>query len=251
MRQNRGTGSRQRRQVQPLTTLEQKLDPRHTALLVVDLQNDFCADGGAMAKEGFDVSAAQGMAERLPGLIAAARAAGTLVIFVRNVYSTDSNVYLSDVWLEQAARRRGGSYIEREVCAPGSWGGEFYGEVDPLPGEPIVSKHRFDAFLDTDLELVLRSNGVRTVVVSGVATNVCCETTARHAFLSDYYVVFVSDATAAYASGLHDATLQTIDQYFGQVVTIGEIQRVWVDGAESRPEDSGATRRGQPERAFG
>jgi ureidoacrylate peracid hydrolase len=215
------------RRPEPLDTLEKKLDPDHCALLVIDVLNDFCADDGAMAREGLDVGAAQQLAERLPALIGAARAAGVFVVFVRNVYNTEGYTYLSDTWLEQAGRRREGSYVERPVCPPDSWGNDFYGAVRPLPGEPIVTKHRFDAFLDTDLALVLRSNAVRSLVVTGVATNVCVETTVRQAFVRDYHVVLPADGAAAYSADEHDASLVTIDRYFGQVVTSDDVIGVW------------------------
>lgn len=215
------------RRPEPLDTLERKLDPRHCALVVIDVLNDFCADDGAMAAEGLDVGEAQRMAGRLPALVDAAREAGALVVFVRNVYSTEGDTYLSDVWLEQAQRRRAGSYVERPVCPPDSWGNDFYGDVRPRPGEPIVTKHRFDAFLNTDLDLVLRSNAVRSVVLSGVATNVCVETTARQAFVRDYYVVLPSDGAAGYSAAEHQASLTTIDRYFGEVVTCEDVIGVW------------------------
>jgi ureidoacrylate peracid hydrolase len=211
----------------PLDTLEKKLDPDHCALVVVDMLNDFCADDGAMAREGLDVKLAQDVAARLPALIAAARAAGVFVVFVRNVYSTEGMTYLSDIWLEQAARRREGSYVDRPVCPPESWGNDFYADVRPLEGEPIVTKHRFDAFLNTDLELILRSNAVRSVVLTGVATNVCVETTARQAFLRDFYVVLPGDGAAAYSQPEQDAALRTIDRYFGQVTTCETVIATW------------------------
>jgi ureidoacrylate peracid hydrolase len=214
-----------------LTTLEQKLDPAHAALIVVDMQNDFCAPGGMMDKEGADISAVQEMAKRLPELIDAARRAGALVVFIRNVYSTEANSYLSDVYLEQAARRRGGSYTMREVCRPDSWEGDFYAPIRPLAGEPIVTKHRYGAFHNTDLETILRARGVRTVVLTGVATNVCVETTAREAFMRDFYVVFTADGTACYSDETHEATLRTIDKYFGPVVSVAEVSELWRRGA--------------------
>ncbi|MEY2535111.1 MAG: ureidoacrylate peracid hydrolase, partial [bacterium] len=158
--------------VEPLVGLERKVDPRHTALVVVDVQNDFCAEGGMMHNEGLDLTAVQAMAGRLPRLIAGARAAGALVVFVRNVYSSEGNAYLSDVWLEQASRRRGDSYTRRDVCAAGSWEGDFFGDVAPQAGDPIVTKHRFSAFHNTDLDTILRSHGIRALVMTGVASNV-------------------------------------------------------------------------------
>ena len=105
-----------------LTTLEEKVDPAHAALIVVDMQNDFCAAGGMMDLEGADLGAVQAMAERLGDVLGAARSAGVLVVFIRNVYTTEGNVYLSDVWLEQMLRHgdpitfRGAAYTS--LCRP-------------------------------------------------------------------------------------------------------------------------------------
>jgi ureidoacrylate peracid hydrolase len=224
--------------VRPLVTLRDKIEPSRAALIVIDMQNDFCAVGGMMSTEGFDVSEAQKAASRLPTLLTAARSAGALVVFVRNVYSTSTefssgtdnkpaNMYLSDSWLEQAARTRKGSYTRRQVCTEGSWEGDFYGDVRPLPGEPVVTKHRYSAFHNTDLDSILRAHGIRTIVLTGVATNVCVETTAREGFVRDYYVVFVADGTATYALEDHNATLRNIDRFFGEVTTIADIISVW------------------------
>ena len=215
------------RRPDPLDTLAKKVAPEHCALVVIDVLNDFCADDGAMAQEGLDVSHAQCAARRIPFLLEAARGAGALVVFVRNVYSTPDNRYLSDVWLEQAQRRRVGSYVDRPVCPPDSRGNSFYGEVMPLPQEPIVTKHRFDPFHETDLDLILRSNAIRTVVLAGVATNVCVETAARHAFVRDYYVVLPRDTSAAFSVEEHEASLATLDRYFGEVVASEEITGLW------------------------
>ena len=214
--------------VQPLGTLKEKVRPEHTALVVIDVQNDFCAPGGMMDQEGLDLTTVREVADRLPALLSAARAAGVLVIFVKNVYSTENNFYLSDSWLEQASRVRQGSYTTRPVCAEGTWEGDFYGDVRPEPGDPIVRKHRFSAFANTDLETILRANGIRSLVFTGVATNVCVETPAREGFMRDYYVVFTSDGTATYSQEDHDATLRNIDRYFGQVVSVSDLRAIWM-----------------------
>jgi ureidoacrylate peracid hydrolase len=213
--------------VSPLVGMREKVAPRHTALVVIDMQNDFIAHEGLLAREGRDVSQAQAMAHELPKLLKAARDAGVFVVFVRNVYTTDNNFYLSDVWLEQAARKRQGGYTRIPVCAENSWSGDFYGEVRPLPGEPIVTKHRYSAFYNTDLDTVLRANGIRTVVFTGVVTNVCVETSAREAFVRDYYVAVVKDGTAAYSQADHEMTLANIDRFFGEVTSIADLQSLW------------------------
>ncbi len=213
-----------------LSTLAEKVHPEHCAVLLVDVQNDFCADGGAMHKEGRDLSLVREMIPRLAHLVEAARAAQVRCVWIRNVYNTGPNWYLSEVWLEQAKRRRNGAYIDYPVCGPGEWNGDFY-HIRPRPDEVIVTKHRYGAFEGTDLDLVLRSQGIRTVVMTGVATNVCVETTARQAFLRDYYVVFTSDCTATFMQAEHDATLHNIDQFFGQVASAEEVIGCWQPAA--------------------
>ena len=217
--------------VKPLGTLADKVRPAHTALLVIDMQNDFCASGGLISKDGRDISAAQALGERLPAFITSARAAGVMIVFIRCVYTTERNFYLSDVWLEQAARKRKGGYTRIPVCRDGSWDGDYYGEVRPQAGDVIVTKHRYNAFHNTDLDLILRSNGIRTVVLTGVVTNVCVETTARDAFVRDYYVVAVDDGCAAYVEQDHIASLSNIDRFFGEVSTITQISAHWTGAA--------------------
>ncbi len=209
-----------------LRTLAQKVDPKHAALLLVDVQNDFCAEGGALHREGMDLSLVQAMIPRLERFVEEARAIGMRCIWIRNVYNTGPNWYLSEVWLEQAERTRKGLYVKHPVCEAGEWNGDFY-KIRPREDEAIVTKHRFGAFESTDLELVLRSQGIRTVIMTGVATNVCVETTARQAFLKDFYVVFTSDCTATYSQRAHEASLENINHNFGQVVTSDEVVACW------------------------
>jgi len=213
--------------VKPLGSLKEKVDPRHAALVVIDMQNDFCAPGGMVDQGGRDVTPAIEMAARLPTLIQSARNAGALVIFVRSEYSTEGNHYLSDVWLEQAARKQGGGYTTRPVCGSDLWGGEFYGEVRPLPNDIVVTKHRYNAFHNTDLDLLLRAHGIRTIIVTGVSTNVCVESTARDGFMRDYYVILVGDGSAAYSAEEHEMTLRNIDRFFGEVTTIQNLSDIW------------------------
>lgn len=213
--------------IEPLVGLERKVRPGHTALIVIDMQNDFIAPEGLVGRSGRDVSAAQKLAERLPDFIAAARRAGVLVVFVRNVYSTDRNFYLSDSWLEQAARKQSGGYTRFPVCAEGSWEGDYYGDVRPQPGDPVVTKHRYNAFHNTDLDTILRANAIRTVVMTGVATDVCVGSTAREAFMRDYYAIMVDDGTATFSPEDQAAALRNFDRYFGEVSTIAAISAIW------------------------
>jgi nicotinamidase-related amidase len=126
--------------IQPLRGFEEKVHPKHTALIVIDMQNDFIAPDGLIAKAGRDVAEAQRTAE----LIKAARHAGVFLVFVRNVYTSDRI---------STCRTCGSNRLRAAVAVGtyGSWsvarGGDFYGDVRPRPGEPIVTKHRYSSFL--------------------------------------------------------------------------------------------------------
>jgi ureidoacrylate peracid hydrolase len=216
-----------------LDTIAKKVDPRHAALIVVDVQNDFCAEGGMMDREGLDLGPVHDMIPRLQRLVEAARAVGIFTVYIQSVYGLAGNEYLSESWLEQAGRTREGSYTEYPVCARGSWNGEFYEGISPAEGDVIVNKHRFDAFESTPLDLILRSKNIRSVLMTGVATNVCVETTARRAFVMDYHVVFVEDCAATYSAEEHAMTVRNIDRYFGQVVTHEDVIACW-RGMEKR-----------------
>jgi ureidoacrylate peracid hydrolase len=210
-----------------LGSLDAKIAPSHAALLVIDMQNDFCSEQGFVCLGGRDVSGVLGMAKKLPALIEAARASGVMIVFIRSLYSTADNRFLSDVWLEQAARKQGAGYTLSPVCGEDQWGGDYFGECRPQEGDTVVTKHRYNAFHGTDLDLILRSSGIRTVVVTGVSTHVCVETTARDAFIRDFYTVVVSDGTAAYSAAEHETALRMIDRFFGEITTIEQLKTRW------------------------
>ena len=214
-----------------LTTLEAKTEPEHTALVVVDVQNDFCAEGGMLDTEGFDLTRIQTMVPRLVNLISKAREAGCLLVYLQTIYNAEMNL-MSDVWLEQSLRQWKGRFIEYPVCMQGGWGGDFYDGIKPLPGEPIIHKHRYGGFIGTNLDMVLRSNGIRSLIMTGAITNGCVESTARDGFFHDYYIVFADDCTGTVNEDMHNATLVNIDRWFGQVVKAEEVITCWHDSGK-------------------
>jgi ureidoacrylate peracid hydrolase len=199
--------------------LGSKVEPALTALVVVDVQNDFCADRGHFARSGVDLRPSQEMAPRLAGLVDRARRAGVLVVFVQAIYDEK---YIGPAELDR--RRR--SHSEWPRCVEGTWGADFY-QLQPYPGDIIVRKHRYSGFVGTDLDLVLRSRGVRTVAVTGVASDVCVEATVRDAFMRDYHVVVVTDCTAATTPSLQAATLDRLGTYFGVLTSSKELADLW------------------------
>lgn len=217
-----------------LRTLEDKVAPTRAALVIVDVQNDFCDDRGYLGRLGAPLGLIQAMAPRLKRLLAAARQRGVPVI---HVISHHDEEYASPVVTEQKLRHGlpmeldGRPLRDAPYCLKGTWGAELYA-VDALPGEEVVVKHRYSGFHGTNLDLVLRSRGIQSVILAGVATNACVESTGRDVYMHDYYLVFVSDCTATTSEAAHKATLVNIDQFFGQVASAEEIIRAWGVPAE-------------------
>src|SRR5919206_4655477 len=205
-------------------SLAEKVDPRQAALVVVDVQNDFCHPDGAAGQRGKDLAQVAGMVEHLGHLLGEARRVGLPVIFIRTEHGpwTDSEAWLG---------RSNGTSVR--TCVEGTWGCDFYG-VAPQAGERVVIKHRYSAFRGTDLDLILRARGIRSVLICGVATNVCVETSAREAYMHDYEIVFLADCSAAYSQAEHDATLVNMAQHFGDVVREEEVCAAWAATAVAR-----------------
>lgn len=210
-----------------LTTLGNKVDPHRTALIVVDVQNDFCHREGTVGSEGRDLTQIQAMVPRLVKFIDEARQVALPIIYIQAIYNSANGWYLSDVLLQQEKTRMKDRYTKYTLCEENSWGAEFYGGIKPLPGEAIVKKHRFSAFIDTELDAILRSKKIRTLIMTGVATNVCVQTTACNGFLKDYYIVLVSDCLAGTSVALHTSALENLGLFFGEVTTSTEIDRLW------------------------
>jgi nicotinamidase-related amidase len=135
-------------------------------------------------------------------------------------------------WTASAADFRHGELPKDlvEVCRPGTWGAQFVDGIEPVGNELVVPKHRFSAFVDTRLEQMLRSNGIRTMILAGVTTNCCVESTARDATMFDYYVVIPEDCVAVkdVNRDLHDASLESMRMYFGLVEPSERVLEAWV-----------------------
>lgn len=203
-----------------LRSIAEKADPRHSALLVIDVQNDFAAPGGFFDQIGADLKVVQ--QERVPNLlrlIAAARGAGVLVIFVQAIYDPE---HLSDAMRERNARI--GSELPR--CRSGSWGADFY-RVAPEPGEPVVIKHRYSAMVGPQLPQLLRERGIRSLLLTGIATDTCVESAGRDAYFRDYYVTLVGDCCGAATDEDHRGALKRFHRDYGPVVDADEVISVW------------------------
>ena len=203
-----------------LLSLSAQIAPAHAAVLVVDMQNDFCASGGYVDRViKRDLTACQEVARAVNELVAAARASRVPVFWLRANYAHDLVPEPMRAKLER-------QNIAEVCCASGSWGADWYG-VKPASGEPVIEKHCYSGFMGTDLQARLEKMRARTLVFSGVQTHVCVESTLRDAHSLGYYCVVPEDCVASHTPPAHQATLASVKFLFGEVTTLAELKAIW------------------------
>jgi ureidoacrylate peracid hydrolase len=216
-----------------LSSLAEKVAPDHTALLLIDMVNDFAHPKGKAAVQGNrPLDHIRSIIPTLQALLDGARTAGVLVVHVQHT-TLPGAASDSDVWLE--ARRRA-KYSAVDVCIEGTWGHESIDELRPVGGEPEVPKYRYGGFEGTNLARVLRSAEVKTVICCGASTNVCVEATAREAFARELYVVLPADGCASWSRPLHEASLESAANRYATICNAEDILTIW---------DAGGSRAGQ------
>lgn len=204
------------------------MDPRRSALIVIDMQNAFVAEGGPLETPG-----ARSMIPRLERLIRFARGCSIPI-----------------VWTQSDHRPPYGGLMLRKFPVIGDgllWRHEpsfamYPGMLQPQEGtrEHVIVKHKFDAFFETDLDAILRYHQVNTVIITGTATNVCCESTARAAYMRDYLVAFPHDTNATFDDAMHEATLKNIELFFGRVMSTDELIAEMEEGLAGISSEPGA-----------
>ncbi|CAI0710460.1 pyrimidine utilization protein B [Serratia entomophila] len=197
--------------------------PQETALIVVDMQNAYASQGGYLDLAGFDVSATAPVIANIKRAIRAARAAGIRVIFFQNGWD---NQYVeaggqgSPNWHKSNAlktmRRR--PELMGKLLAKGDWDYQLVDELQPQPGDIVLPKPRYSGFFNTQLDSLLRCYGIHHLVFTGIATNVCVESTLRDGFFLEYFGVVLADAThQAGPAFAQQAALYNIETFFGWV----------------------------------
>lgn len=201
-------------------SLDDALRPSASALLVIDMQNDFCAPGGYIdTVMGKDVSAASGICQNLQQLLQAARARKVPVIWIGADYSHDR----IPASMLRKLHQRG---ITAVCCEPGTWGAQWFC-VSPDEDEPVFIKHNYSGFSGTRLEQTLRALKVETLILTGVQTQICVESTAREGHALGFTCVVPKDAVASHTPNLHEATLLNMQFLFGEVCTTQDIVSAW------------------------
>jgi ureidoacrylate peracid hydrolase len=192
-----------------------------TALVVIDMQNGFCDQKGSVAQIGLDISMCEAAIPNCERLVEAAHKAGVQVIYTRFVYRgdyTDGGVVVQHLIPALA---------EVNSLAEGSWDADIIPSLVPEPQDIIIDKNRYSAFYGTRLETYLTSMGIHQLVLCGVTTNMCVETTARDASARDYHTFIAGDACGELERHRHDVALQTLGFGFGAVTTTDDIINEW------------------------
>jgi len=200
--------------------------PAQSALIVVDMQNAYASSGGYLDLAGFDVSATAPVIEKIHQAVTAARAAGVQIIWFQNGWDNEyveagdagsPNFHKSNALKTMRKRPE----LQGTLLAKGGWDYQLVDALQPQPGDIVLPKPRYSGFFNTPLDSMLRSRGIRHLIFTGIATNVCVESTLRDGFFLEYFGVVLEDAT--YQAGpafAQQAALFNIETFFGWVSSV-------------------------------
>ncbi|MBA17875.1 MAG: pyrimidine utilization protein B [Sphingomonas sp.] len=205
-----------------------RVDPKTTAVVVIDMQNAYASAGGYVDLAGFDISGAAGVIGRIAQVLDVARGAGMPVVFLQNGWDSD---YVeaggpgSPNWHKSNALKtmRARPDLKGQLLARGGWDYELVDALTPQPGDIRVHKPRYSAFFNSQLDSVLRSRGIKTIVFVGIASNVCVESTLRDGFHLEYFGIMLEDATHHLGPDfIQQATVYNVEKFFGWVSTVSD-----------------------------
>jgi ureidoacrylate peracid hydrolase len=206
------------------------IDAARTAIVVVDMQNDFGAEGGMFARAGIDISGIRAVVAPTARVLAVARQAGMKIVYLKMGFRPD----LSDAgapegpnWLKHRRLRVGETVTapdgtKSRILIRDTWNTDILPELAPKPDDIVLYKHRYSGFYETDLDALLKSFGITHLIFTGCTTSICVESTIRDAMFRDYSCVLLADCTAEpIGQGLsrsnHDASLFVLQVQFGWV----------------------------------
>lgn len=213
--------------------LSELIDPKHTAVLVIDIQNDYCSKGGHRDRLGLQlVVGRETLIRNIKSLIEEARRAKVLIVYTQqtdlpNHMSHSASMLYRLTKLVPSTRTPEEKFSQETKAIEGTWGWKIVNDVKPLEDDLVVRKHRASAFVGTDLDILLRANNIKTLAICGVVTQACVESTVRDAFHRDYFIVYLKDCVDSYDKDLHKGSLRYMEKLFGGVYTLNEVIRVW------------------------
>ena len=212
------------------TELSELVDPASSALVVIDMQNDCCSEGGSGHRAGGDVSMYREVVPNIAAFAEACRVASVPVIHVR-ILTLPDGASDSPAWIRLRLRANSNYDPSNEgawdFTVEGTWGADFVPELQPQGGEPVVTKFRSSAFHETNLDLLLRSNGIKSVMVAGCTTEGCVESTVRDLCFYDYFGIVLSDCVGSDVRELHEASMLVMGAYRADIASSSDVVDAW------------------------
>lgn len=209
------------------TTLEELVDPKHAALVIVDIQNDFCMRKNEDGSISFAVPMYEPMLGNVKQLIAAARDAGVLVVYLLHTTLPDfRNESPPRIRYLMNARGTNDPDDIEMFTLEGSWGWQVVDEITPEPGDVRIRKHRSSGFIGTTMDLVLKNSNIKTLIMTGMVTEGCVESTARDGLFYDYYIVMLPDCVGSADAEAHEDSLRFMSKRFDKA-TSNEVMKIW------------------------
>ncbi len=206
-----------------------EVDFRSSAIVVVDMQNAFASKGGMLDVAGVDISDAPKVVRAIRAVLEAARPAGIPIVYLQMGYKPDlsnSGGPNSPNWHKQLAMRlmHDKPELKGKILTEGTWDFALVNELAPQSDDLVITKTRFSGFAGTTLDSLLRVRGIRYLFFSGIATNVCVESTLRDAYFLDYWPILLVDGSMpAGERSIHEATLFNVESFFGWTMTSEEL----------------------------
>jgi ureidoacrylate peracid hydrolase len=206
-----------------------EIDPRKAAIVVVDMQNAFAAKGGLLDIAGVDISGADQVVRSIRKIVDTGRRVGIPIVYLQMGYKPDlsnsggpgSPNYHKELAMHLMNCR---PELKGKLLTEGSWDFEIVDELKPEPADIVIVKTRYSGFQGTTLDSQLRMRGIQYLFMTGIATNVCVESTLRHGYFLDYWPLLITDATMqAGPSSLQEATLFNVESFFGSTVQSDEL----------------------------
>jgi ureidoacrylate peracid hydrolase len=210
------------------------IDPRRSALIVVDMQNAFASKQGMLDLAGADISAAPRVVLLAKRALDTARVAGIPIFYLQMGYRpdlSDSGGPESPNWHKELGIRMMNRQPELrgKLVTVGGWDFEIVSELKPRPTDVVITKTRYSGFANTPLDDELKKRGVRYLFFTGIATNVCVESTLRDAFFLDYWPILIGDAAMGSDAQGHESAVKNVEAFFGWTITTAEFIRALGD----------------------
>lgn len=207
--------------------LKQILDPKHTALLVIDVQNDDSSPKGIIASKGGDISVTRKTVSHIKLVLKEARRLGLLVIFTKTTFSKNQNKEMNSIVRRRDFHPHARILREHGYKIEGTWGHEILDELHPKPSERQITKYRMSAFMGTPLDLILKAESIKTAVVAGQVTEACVESTVRDLHQYGYYPIVLSDCVSSSRQDRHKASLLVMSPMLCDLLSSEELLKVW------------------------